>query len=203
VNPGTELLLFAGIMVLGQFSPGPDMLLLTRTALRHGPGAGARMACGIACGLALHATLAILGMSWALRRNELVWDMLRFAAAGYLAWLAYGLLRRFHMPQDDAGTHADTASAPFLRGLACNLTNLKAALFLTAVASPFLAGERPAWWGAALWGIIVFQALALWSLWALLLQWRPLKSFYQKYGRWIDAAFAIGLLALAVRLIVH
>ena len=33
MNPALELALFAGVMALGQFSPGPDMILLTRTAL--------------------------------------------------------------------------------------------------------------------------------------------------------------------------
>jgi threonine/homoserine/homoserine lactone efflux protein len=36
MTAAAELLMFAGVMVLGQFSPGPDMLLLTRTELRKG-----------------------------------------------------------------------------------------------------------------------------------------------------------------------
>ena len=58
-----ELLVFAGLIVLGQFSPGPDMVLLTRTALREGAGAGVRMALGISCGLAVHATIAVAGVA--------------------------------------------------------------------------------------------------------------------------------------------
>ncbi len=56
MSPPLELLAFAGVMALGQFSPGPDMILLTRTALRSGARAGVEMALGIACGLAVHAT---------------------------------------------------------------------------------------------------------------------------------------------------
>ncbi|MFT7172451.1 MAG: threonine efflux protein, partial [Paracoccaceae bacterium] len=58
-----ELLAFAVVMVIGQFSPGPDMLLLTRTSLAEGLKAGWLMVLGIVTGLAFHATLAIGGMA--------------------------------------------------------------------------------------------------------------------------------------------
>jgi len=203
VNPTAELALFAGIMALGQFSPGPDMLLLTRTSLRHGSASGVGMASGIACGLAVHATIAIGGMSWMIRSNEIVWTLLRCVAAAYLGWLAYRILSRLHQDAEAGAADGAGSSNPFWRGLACNLTNLKAALFLAALVSPFMAGDRPDWWPFALWSVIVFQALILWSLWAMLLQRAALKLFYQKSGRWIDAVFALGLLAMAVRLLVR
>lgn len=189
-------------MALGQFSPGPDMLLLTRTSLRHGSAAGVKMASGIACGLAVHATIAIGGMSWMIQSNATTWMLLRCAAAAYLGWLAYRILSRTGVRGETGAPEVAVTSNPFLRGLACNLTNLKAALFLAALVSPFMAGERPDGWPFALWSVIVFQALVLWSLWAVLLQWRVIKSFYQKFGRWIDAGFAIGLLVIAVRLLI-
>jgi len=91
---------------------------------------------------------------------------------------------------------------PFLRGLFCNLLNPKAALFLAAVSAPFLRGERPEWWPFAIWGIVVGQAVILWSLWAWLLQWDPLRSRYERSARWIDGAFAVALAGLAFRLII-
>ena len=45
---------FVMIMALGQFSPGPDMVLLTRTALSRGCAAGWAVAGGVATGLLLH-----------------------------------------------------------------------------------------------------------------------------------------------------
>ena len=64
-----EWLAFAGVMALGQFSPGPDILLLTRTALVHGRKAGCWTAVGIACGLACHAAVAVLGVAALLARG--------------------------------------------------------------------------------------------------------------------------------------
>ena len=64
-----ELWAFAVIMVIGQFSPGPDMLLLTRTSLAEGLRAGWMMVLGISTGLTVHATLAIGGIAVVLARG--------------------------------------------------------------------------------------------------------------------------------------
>ena len=58
-----ELWAFALIMLIGQFSPGPDMLLLTRTSLAEGLRSGWMMVLGISTGLTLHASLAIGGIA--------------------------------------------------------------------------------------------------------------------------------------------
>ena len=85
--------MFAGIIVLGQFSPGPDMVLLTRTALRQGTRAGVQMACGSACGLAVHSPIAVGGVAVRFKRFPMLQWLLRWVAAFYLLWLASGLLR--------------------------------------------------------------------------------------------------------------
>ncbi|NQW99212.1 LysE family transporter [bacterium] len=199
-----ELLAFAGVMALGQFSPGPDMILLTRTALKSGPRAGIETALGIACGLTVHTTLAVGGLALAFERLPVLKETLRWAAAGYLSWLAYRMLREAFVVWYSGGiaeTREPTSLRhPFLRGLFCNLLNPKAALFLAAVSAPFLRGVRPEWWPFAIAGIVVGQAAILWSLWACLLQWSPLRSRYEPSAKWVDAAFGLALGALAVRL---
>jgi threonine efflux protein len=204
MNGAVELLAFAGVMALGQFSPGPDMILLTRTALRSGGRAGVKMALGIACGLCVHATLAVGGLAMALERMPVLWGVLRWVAAVYLIWLAGRILREAFVVWNSGSLAESMVAAPvtnpFLRGFLCNLLNPKAALFLAAVMTPFLSGDRPGWWPFALWGIVVAQAGALWSLWAGLLQWGRLRTCYGRAAIWIDAAFGLVLAALAVRL---
>ena len=205
MNGAAELLVFAGVMALGQFSPGPDMILLTRTALKSGVRDGVQTALGIACGLTVHATLAVGGLALAFERMPVVREVMRWLAAGYLLWLAYRIVTEIFGVWYSGGQREPERKPkerrPFLRGLLCNLLNPKAAIFLAAVSAPFLRGSRPEWWPFAIWGIVVGQALVLWSLWAGLLQWRPLRTRYQKAERWIDGAFALVLAALAARLI--
>ena len=162
MNGAVDLLAFAGVMALGQFSPGPDMILLTRTALRIGPRAGVEMAFGIACGLAVHTTLAVAGLALVLERFPLLWGTLRWAAVGYLLWLAYRIFMEVFVAWYSGGIRvendASSAGRPWFRGFLCNLLNPKAAIFLAAVCAPFLKGERPEWWPFAIWGIVVGQA---------------------------------------------
>ena len=206
MNGPLDLLAFAGVMALGQFSPGPDMILLTRTALKTGARAGVEMALGIACGLTVHATLAVAGLSLVLERVPLLWELMRWVAAGYLLWLGYRMLAGIFVKWYSGvvvETNVEVSwRRPFLRGLFCNLLNPKAALFLAAVSAPFLRGERPGWWAFAIWGIVVGQGFVLWSLWAWLLQWRPLRQAYERSEHWIDGAFGVALVALAIRLMI-
>src|SRR6478735_125117 len=193
-------------MAVGQFSPGPDMILLPRTALKSGVRAGVEMALGIAGGLTVHATIAVGGWALAIERLPMLWHLLRWLAVGYLLWLACRIFREIFITWYSGALREMEAGAstrhPFLRGLLCNLLNPKVAIFLAAVCAPFLRGGRPEWWSFAIWGIVVGEAFVLWSLWAWLLQWKPLSSRYVRAERWIDGAFAIVLVALAVRLII-
>ncbi|MDB4301874.1 LysE family transporter, partial [Akkermansiaceae bacterium] len=79
MNLTAELWAFALVMAIGQFSPGPDMLLLTRTALAEGLRAGWLMVAGIVTGLAFHATLAIGGMAVLLARGGILSFIVKIA----------------------------------------------------------------------------------------------------------------------------
>jgi threonine efflux protein len=197
-----DLLAFAGVMALGQFSPGPDMILLTRTALKLGARAGAEMAFGISCGLTFHSVIAVAGVALALERSPGLRLALHWLAAVYLIWLAISIGREiFRVREVREPVTAETSQRPFVRGLLCNLLNPKAAIFLAAVSAPFLRGGRPDWWPLAICGIVVVQGCVLWSLWAVLLQWIPLRTAYERSVKWIDGAFALVLVALALRLV--
>ncbi len=200
-----ELVTFSSVMVLGQFSPGPDMLLMTRTALKCGAKAGMEMAAGIACGLVFHSAIALGGLALAFRQTPILADALRWGAAAYLLWIAWSILREWFALRSSGGMErtevVTSLKTPFLRGLWCNLLNPKAALFLAAVCAPFLSSGNPTWWPLALGAIVVGQGFLLWALWAVLLQWQPLAGRYRKMERGIDLVFAAVLVALAVALI--
>lgn len=204
VNGGFDLLWFAGVMALGQFSPGPDFLLVTRSSLAGGARAGAWTAAGIASGLMVHATLAVAGTAALFRAGGLLAEVLRWLAALYLAWLAVDLLRgalRRKPGEAVAGAGwGRGARACWYRGLWCNLLNPKVALFLAAAAAPFLGDQGSAGRAFAVWAVIVGQGFALWVAWACLLQVPPVKRLHARAASWIDGAFGLALLLLALRL---
>lgn len=190
--------------MLGQFSPGPDMLLLTHTALRKGAREGLQTAAGIACGLTVHTTIAVAGVAVAFERMPMLRRVLQWVAALYLLWLAWRMAMEFFVAWYSGAIYemevVESRRAPFVRGLLCNLLNPKAALFIAAVSAPFLSGDHPAWWPFAIWGIVVGFGIGLWSLWVMLLQWPPLRHRYKRHAGLIDGIFGLVLAALAIRL---
>lgn len=193
-----ELWAFAVVMLIGQFSPGPDMLLLTRTSLAEGLKAGCLMASGIATGLVVHSTLAISGVAAVFARGGAVTEVMKWLLAGYLLWLAYGLLQK----PGEEGEVAASKKSPYLRGLLCNLLNPKAFVFLASVVAPFLTGNHPDWWPFALGLVVVGQSLVFWCLWVWLLQNGKVRKGYLRAGPVIDFVFALALIGLAIHLLV-
>ena len=50
--------------------------------------------------------------------------------------------------------------------------------------------------------LIVGLGIVLWSMWVIVLQWSPLRNAYEGAAAWIDVAFGLILLGLAVRLMI-
>jgi threonine efflux protein len=193
----SELWAFALIMLIGQFSPGPDMLLLTRTSLAEGLRSGWMMVLGISTGLTLHATLAIGGIAVVLAKGGAIASVLEGLAALYLLWLAFGLIKK-----PVATGEVDIPKRnPYLRGLFCNLLNPKALVFFASVVATFLAQPYPDWWPFALWLIVVIEALVFWCLWVWLLQIPKIRHGYERFSRSIDLLFALALTGLAIHLL--
>ena len=90
---GADLLAFALILAVGQFSPGPDMILITRTALAHGQSAAMACVAGITTGLVGHATLAVTSVSVLMRTQPGVWRGIQVLGAVYLLWVALQVFR--------------------------------------------------------------------------------------------------------------
>ncbi|MCW1885244.1 LysE family translocator [Luteolibacter flavescens] len=204
MNLALELAAFSGLMALGQFSPGPDMILITRTALADGAKAGALMGLGIATGLCIHTSVAVGGLAVAFEQSPGIRQAISWSAAAYLLWLAWCLLRSaFATPAAGGEVVAVPARrGPYVRGFICNLLNPKAVIFLAATCAPFLTGPHPSWWPFAIAILVIVQGGTLWALWSWLLQWRPLRSRYERSARWIDGVFGFALAALAVKLLV-
>lgn len=195
-----DLFAFAGVLAIGQFSPGPDMVLLTQTSLRHGRAAGWWTAAGITTGLTLHATLALFAWQAVADILPTAGLALRWVAAAYLLWLAWQVWK--DRKQSASDSVSDTGGRKwYRRGLLCNLLNPKVLIFFAALVLPFLGADRPVWWPAALWAVIVFEGLLLWGLWVAVLQHAGIREFHRRSAPIINGAFALGLALLGLMLL--
>ncbi len=142
----------AGLLII---TPGPDMALVSRNALRSGVDAVAPTALGVGLGILGWAAAAAFGVATLLARSATVFTMLRLAGAAYL--IVLGLLALRSVLRTRAGGHAAPQPAPtsadpyvsrrvaFLQGLTGNLLNPKAAvIFLTLVPQFLRPGDGPA-----------------------------------------------------------
>ncbi|GAA4805861.1 leucine efflux protein LeuE [Streptomyces ziwulingensis] len=121
--------------------PGPNSLYVLSVAARRGVRAGYRGAAGVWCGDAVLMTLSAAGVASLLQANAVLFGIVKYAGAGYLTWLAIGMMRaalglwrtrREQTAAEAPDAARDTEERPFRRALVVSLFNPKAILFFVA-----------------------------------------------------------------------
>ncbi|MEY9486680.1 leucine efflux protein [Streptomyces calvus] len=127
-------------LVLIVLLPGPNSLYVLSVAARRGVRDGYRAAAGVLCGDTVLMTLSAAGVASLLQANAVLFGIVKYAGAGYLTWLAVGMLRaarsmwRTRREKDVADGVAEVAPGerPYRRALVVSLLNPKAILFFVA-----------------------------------------------------------------------
>ncbi|SPF02316.1 leucine efflux protein LeuE [Streptomyces sp. MA5143a] len=128
-------------LVLIVLLPGPNSLYVLSVAARRGIRTGYRAAAGVWCGDAVLMTLSAAGVASLLQANAVLFGIVKYAGAGYLTWLAVGMLRaawgmwrsrRQTVAEAAAGGEVVEGERPFRRALVISLLNPKAILFFVA-----------------------------------------------------------------------
>ncbi|MFI0505148.1 leucine efflux protein LeuE [Streptomyces albogriseolus] len=151
-------------LVLIILLPGPNSLYVLSVAARRGVRSGYRAAAGVWCGDAVLMTLSAAGVASLLQANAVLFGIVKYAGAGYLAWLAVGMLRaawgmwrgRGEDRAEETAPAAAPGERPFRRALVVSLLNPKAILFFIAF---FVQFVDPAYAYPAL-SFVVLGALA-------------------------------------------
>ncbi|MFK4067316.1 leucine efflux protein LeuE [Streptomyces sp. NPDC029674] len=140
----TDLPTYLAGLALIILLPGPNSLYVLSVAARRGVRTGYTAAAGVWCGDTVLMTLSAAGVASLLQANAVLFGIVKYAGAGYLTWLAVGMLRaawgmwRSRREQAaDGGRAADDPAAgpgerPFRRAFVISLLNPKAILFFIA-----------------------------------------------------------------------
>jgi threonine/homoserine/homoserine lactone efflux protein len=200
------LLLFLGASLALTIAPGPDNIFVVTQGLARGRRAAIVTAWGMCSGITVHTLAAAGGISALFYSSALAFQVVKYAGAAYLLYLAWQILRDSRAL---AVTAVDTANGPgdtalFRRGFIMNVLNPKVALFFLAFLPQFTvreAGNIPG--QMALLGLIfMVQALVIFTLIGFFsgsvggwIQQRPTAG---KYFNWLAGAiFALLGLRLA------
>jgi threonine/homoserine/homoserine lactone efflux protein len=135
-----EFLAFAVVLVL---IPGPDFAVVTKNTLVGGRQRGRWTALGVSNSNLVQGTAAAFGVSGLILRVQPLFEAIKWAGVGYLAYLGAqairSALRGQYQPVDEAdGGGKARGLAGWRQGFTSNITNPKVLVFYLAVLPQFL-----------------------------------------------------------------
>ncbi|WP_175953850.1 LysE family translocator [Burkholderia sp. BCC0405] len=152
--PAASTLLAFGLVSLGMvLTPGPNMIYLVSRSICQGRRAGLVSLGGVALGFVFYMVCAALGITALVMAVPYAYDVLRFAGALYLAYLAWQALKpggrsAFQVRQ----LPHDSRGRLFAMGFVTNLANPKIAVMYLSLLPQFISPGH---------GSVLAQSLAL------------------------------------------
>ena len=201
------LLPYLGVIAVLTITPGPDMLLVLRNGARGGSAAAWATGLGCCTGIAVHAALAVLGLSAILAASSEAFTAVRLAGAAYLVFLGAQALLGSRRPLAAQGTApaeepplARVGGSPYRQGLISNLLNPKIALLFLTLLPQFVADGEPRVATTALLAAIFLATAVLWWR-AFSLAIRPLGRFLSRPRTvaWFERGTGALLILIGVR----
>ncbi|WP_109509944.1 LysE family translocator [Nocardioides speluncae] len=139
--PETTLLAFLLATVTLVAIPGPNLVYIVTRSVAGGTRAGVVSALGVEAGTLVHVVLTSIGLSAVLGASPVALQVIKYAGAAYLLYLAVRALRRVPAA---SGPSAPAEVAGLVRtftdGVLVNLLNPKVILFFLAFLPQFTTG---------------------------------------------------------------
>ncbi|MYZ06286.1 LysE family transporter [Streptomyces sp. SID2999] len=145
-----DLIGFLGVVLVAYVVPGPDFLVVVRSAAEH-PAKGRAAAMGAQAGLCVHMLAAAIGLSVIAARSPVVYDAVKLLGAAYLIHLGVRAVlaarRAVRQRHESSAAPAESRSggarwrSGFAQGFFTNVLNPKAALFFLSILPQFVHGD--------------------------------------------------------------
>jgi threonine/homoserine/homoserine lactone efflux protein len=133
------VLYFLGASVALTIAPGPDNTFIVAQGISRGRKAAIVTALGMCSGISVHTTAAALGISALLYSSATAFQILKFAGAGYLLFLAWKSLKEQQILLPQGVDNGRSFKSLFRRGFVMNVINPKVALFFLAFLPQFIS----------------------------------------------------------------
>ena len=187
-----------------QASPGPNLMAVASAGIGQGRRSALLVTLGISTGMLIWAVAVSYGLGTLFTTYPLSLVALKIIGGSYLLWLAFRAARSA-MANDPATIISDkrlhTSLASWRRGLLVVLTNPKAALMWTAVAT-FLFGSGLDTWQVALFGPVgAISGFVIYGAYAILFSTGVAINFYRRFSRWFESVFSAAFALLGGKLL--
>jgi len=123
-------------------TPGADMTYVIARSAGQGRLAGISSAFGVSAGALVHTLLAAVGLSALVMQSDTAFQIIKFAGATYLIYLAWKAWRSGDAEVGQAPRPPASLGRIFTEGMLTNLLNPKVALFILAFLPLFVDPAR-------------------------------------------------------------
>ena len=188
------------VCAMGAISPGPSLAVVLRNTISGGRTQGVMTGIGHGIGLGIYAFIAVMGLSSLLLANKQIFNLLQWAGALVLIWLAFNMIT--YNQSDSSKEHEGSGRRGFLEGFMIAFLNPKILVFMVAVFSQFINPDITNS-GRFIMGIMAGVIDTTWYvLVAAVLAGTPIVDKLRVNAVIIDRSIGMVLLMLAILLIV-
>lgn len=209
----TLLLTICALHFVAQLTPGPDVLLIAKSAASERLSYTMKIVAGISAGIVVWVSLTLLGFNVLIQQWPWIQQVIMLLGGFFLAKMGYAMFKagwtqfnsKVHL-QVEADTnivqHEQKQSQPqpryFLLGLYTNLANPKALIYFSSVFSLALSASASEYLKWQLAVIIPLQTFATFALLTWILSREKIKRKYQASAQYIDMISGALFLCFAV-----
>lgn len=187
---------------IAQLSPGPDVLLVAKSAASNSRQNTLKIVLGISVGIVVWVILTLLGFTVLIEQWPWIQQVLMLVGGFFLAKMGYAMLKgglaTFKQQVVLGGVIDQKLQNYFLLGLFTNLSNPKTLIYFSSVFSLALSSTAGESLKAQLAVIIPIQTFIVFSLLTLIMSMPMMKAMYQKVGSYIDIISGAFFLIFAV-----
>lgn len=138
-----DLLLFSLASLVMVLTPGPNMVYCVSRSICQGRAAGIISLCGVAVGFLMHMAAAAFGLTALFLAVPMAYDIVKFAGAAYLLWLAWNAVKPGgSSPFQTRELPPDSPATLFRMGFLTNVLNPKVAVFYMSLFPQFIHPEH-------------------------------------------------------------
>lgn len=190
---------------VAQLSPGPDVLLIAKSAASTTRANTLKIIVGISVGIVVWVVLTLLGFTVLVEQFPWIQQVLMAVGGFFLAKMGWAMfsgglksLNQTANLEDGQALSQQKTENYFLLGLFTNLANPKTLIYFSSVFSLALSSSASSNLKAQLAVTIPIQTFIVFSLFMMIMSLPKIKALYQRSGSYIDVVSGALFLIFAI-----